>query len=72
MAFSSFRDSANCSFNCHQPLHLLAKRLAIVLDLFGPDVAAGRQDVAVLANLVDRGRLAEAGNILVLLSSGSP
>ena len=38
-----------------QPLHLLLERLAVVLDLLGADVAAGRQDVAVLADLLQRG-----------------
>src|SRR5437588_12787294 len=52
--------------------HLLLERLAVVLDLGGADVAAGREDVAVLANIVERGALAEAGHIGVLRSLTLP
>ena len=50
-----------------EPLHLLLERLAVVLLRLGADVAAGREDVAVLADLLERRALAEAG-----MSSYSP
>src|SRR2546428_12920119 len=46
-----------------EPLHLLLKWLAVVLDLLGSDVSARREHVAVLADVVELGGLAEAGPI---------
>src|SRR3989304_2648509 len=46
-----------------EPLHLLVERLAIVLLRLGADVAAGREHVAVLAHLLHRRALAEAGHV---------
>src|SRR5688572_15434694 len=46
--------------------HLLLKGHAVVLDLLGSDIAAGGEDVAVGFDLLERGALAEAGDVLVL------
>jgi len=51
-------------------LPLLAEGLVVVFDLLGPDVVAGREDVAVPGDLVRGGRLAEAGNVLTHLPAG--
>src|SRR5680860_1270445 len=48
--------------------HLLLERYAVVLDLLSPDVSAGREDVAVGFDLIQRGALAECRDILVLAS----
>ena len=45
--------------------HSLRERLAVVLLRLGADVAAGREHVAVLADLLQRGALAEAGDVLL-------
>ena len=52
-----------------EPRHLLLERLAVVLDFLGADVAAGREHVAVLRDLVCRRGLAEAGDVGVSPSS---
>src|SRR5690606_9399956 len=44
----------------HHPRELLRERLPVVLLLFRPDVAAGRQDEPVLGDLLRRRGLAEA------------
>src|SRR5436309_13053343 len=41
---------------CHEPLHLLLERLAVVLGCVGTDVAAWRDAVAVLADVVELSR----------------
>ena len=51
-----------------QALHLLFKRLAVLFLRFRPDVAAGGKNVTVLADLIQGGALAEAGNVGVGLS----
>src|SRR6266571_2193719 len=48
-----------------EPLHLLLERLAVVLLRLGTDVASGREHVAMLADPLQRGAVAEAGNVLV-------
>ena len=48
-----------------EPLHLLLERLAVVLLRLCADVAAGREHVAVLADVVERGGFAEAGDVCV-------
>ena len=50
---------------CHQTLHLVRERLAVVLGGFGADVAAGREHVSVLADIVEGGGFAEAGDVYV-------
>src|SRR5690606_20222543 len=50
----------------HEALHLLLERLVVVLPNLGADVAPGREDVAVLPDLLDRRALAEAGDVGVL------
>src|SRR6266704_1771635 len=47
-------------------LHLFIKRLAFVLLLLGAHVAAGRNHMAVHANLVERSALTETGDVFVL------
>src|SRR5918996_3445868 len=49
-----------------EPLHLLLERLAVVFLGLGADVAAGREDVAVLAHLLERSAFAEAWHVGVL------
>src|SRR5579864_3539367 len=46
-----------------EPLHLLLERFAVVLDGLGADVAARREHVAVLADVLQRGAFAEAGRV---------
>ena len=47
--------------------HLLRERFAVVLLGRGADVAAGGEDVAVLADFFQRGAFAEAGDVRVAL-----
>ena len=47
----------------HKSGHLFLKRFAVVVDLSRADIAAGGEDVAVLANVFDGGGFAEAGHI---------
>src|SRR3990172_4160069 len=49
-----------------EPLHLLLERLAVVLGSLGANIAAGREHVAVLADVLQFGALAEAGHVGVL------
>ena len=49
-----------------ESVHLLLEGLAVVLLRLRADVAAGGEDVAVLADLLQRRTLAEAGNVGVL------
>src|SRR5947209_4727215 len=49
-----------------EPLHLLFERFAVVLLGLGADVAAGREYVAVFAQVLQGGALAEAGHVGVL------
>jgi len=49
-----------------QPLHLLVKRFAVILNFLGANVTARRENVAVRGDLFGGGVLAEAGGILVL------
>ena len=67
MAASSFADSANCesSSATNRGIFFL-KRFAVVLDLLGPDVAAGREHVSVRGDLGGGGGFAEAGHIGIL------
>src|SRR5215213_7333420 len=51
---------------CREPLHLLLKQLPIVLHLFRTHIAAGREHVAMLTNVVELRCFAEAGHIGVL------
>src|SRR5574341_758836 len=53
---------------CGEPLHLLVKRLAVVLDRFSTDVAAGGEDIAVGGNVLRRHSFAEAGKVFVFSS----
>src|SRR5690554_4123043 len=46
-----------------EPLHLLLERFAVVLLRLGADVTSGREHVAVLADLLQRRALAEAGDV---------
>src|SRR5262245_62065929 len=46
-----------------ESLHLLLERLAVGLLHLRADIAAGREDVAVLAHLLLRRTLAEAGHV---------
>src|SRR5262249_32131798 len=48
-----------------EPPHLLLERFAVVRLRLGPDVAAGREHMAVLADVLQRGALAEAGDVVV-------
>src|SRR6266581_48649 len=50
-----------------EPRHLLREGLAVILGGLGADVAAGRQDVAMLADVIEPCRLAEAGDVGVSL-----
>src|SRR5690606_13516811 len=50
---------------CNEALHLLLERLAVVLLCLGADITSGRQHVAVLADLLQRRALAEAGDVFV-------
>ena len=53
---SSRRPSAICSRRvAASRRHLLLERLVVLLGIGGADVAAGREDVAVAADLVERG-----------------
>ena len=45
--------------------HLVVKRLAVVFDFGRADVTAGRQNVGVLTDFVERGRFAEASYIRI-------
>jgi hypothetical protein len=49
----------------HQPLHPLLERFVVFFLLGGADVAAGDEDVAVLADFIERGRFAETGDVAV-------
>src|SRR5438552_1288729 len=49
----------------HQPRELLRERLAVVLLLLGPNIAARREDEAVLFDFGRRRGLAEAGDVAV-------
>ena len=49
-----------------EPPHLLLERLAVVLLRLGADVAAGREYMAVLADVLQRRALAEAGDVGVV------
>src|SRR2546427_13140025 len=51
-----------------EPLHFFLERLAVVLLRFGADVPAWRKHVAVLADIIEGCRFAEAGNVRVLRS----
>ena len=48
-----------------ETFHLVVERFAVVLDLRGSDVAAWREDVAVMADVFQCCCLAEAGHVLV-------
>jgi hypothetical protein len=48
--------------------HLVLERFAVVLDLGGADMAAGRENVSMLADVLQRGRFAEPGNFVALES----
>ena len=50
---------------CGQLGHLLLEGDAVVFDLLGTDVAARSEDVAVGLDLLERGALAEGGDVLV-------
>jgi hypothetical protein len=50
-----------------QPLHLFLERFPVVLHLRRADVASGREDVVVGADVVEGGGFAEAGNIFIFL-----
>ena len=69
MAASSFAASACCSRSvAAEPLHLLLERLAVVFLRLRADVAPGREHVAVLADVVERGGFAEAGDVAYSVS----
>ena len=48
-----------------QALHFFREWLAVVLGGFGADVAAGGEDVAVFADVVQRCGLTETGDVLI-------
>src|SRR5215831_10618739 len=48
-----------------EPLHFLLERLAVVLLRLGTDIAARREHVAVLADLLQRRALAKTGHIAI-------
>src|SRR5579875_29551 len=54
----------------NEPGHLFVEGLAVVLDRFCSDVAAGRQDVTVMADVLKCCALAEAGDILIFAGVG--
>ena len=54
-----------------QPPHLFLERLAVIFLRLGANVTARREHVAVLADLFQRGALAEAGDVLVFARSCS-
>src|SRR5712691_10032508 len=49
-----------------EPFHLLLERLAVGLLRLSANVAAGREDVVVFADLLQRRALAEASDVFVL------
>ena len=49
--------------------HLFLEGFAVVFDFLGPDVAAGREDVAVRGDCGGGGRWAEAGDVGILTRS---
>jgi len=50
---------------CSEPLHLFLERFPVVFGFLHADVAARCEDVAVRADVVERGGFAEAGDVLV-------
>src|SRR5712691_1329391 len=48
-----------------EPAHLFFERFVVILLRLGADVAAGREHVAVLPDLLQRCALTEAGDVLV-------
>src|SRR5450759_711599 len=46
-----------------QPPHLLLERLAVVLEVGGADVPAGREHMSVLSDTLGQDALAEAGHV---------
>jgi len=50
---------------CDQPGHLVGEGLVVLFRRLGPDIAAGSQHMAVLADVVQRGSLAEARHICI-------
>lgn len=48
--------------------HLFLERLTVVLHLGCTDIAARRQDVIVMADIIEHGALAEAGDVFVPLT----
>src|SRR4030042_5039601 len=50
-----------------EPLHLLLERLVVRLGGLRPHVAAGGEDGAVRADFIQRGTLAETGDVRILL-----
>lgn len=48
-----------------EALHLLFERFAIVFGGFGADIAAGGEDMAMLADVVELRGFAKAGDVLI-------
>ena len=49
-----------------QPCHLVGKHLAVVFLLFRAHIAPRCQDMLVFADVVQRGGITEAGDVLVI------